>query len=164
MRKFFVLSIIWLVSYSAVLAQGETEIKTLFDSLSLKQISSRDIIIQSEAKTITKGCRKNLQELSSFFSDTTQTNIISECNSLPLNKGEIAIILADHIEIMPYAKLTGIENHLLQFCEKNPNKIEYYIVSIRRLGIIEFQNRYTTWLSSKERKKWILQTTGVILR
>ena len=52
------------------------------------------------------------------FTDRTPTKLIPDCIGRYLNKGEIAIILADRIEGMPYAKVTGVQNYTLTFVTK----------------------------------------------
>ncbi len=96
-----------------------------------------------------------LLELSKDFSDTTSTNVYSKCLNRTLLRGEVAIILADRIEGMPYYRLTQIQNCLLDYCKQNPNLIEYYLDAIQRDNLAEFQDRYITWLQSEERIEWI---------
>ncbi|MBD8487340.1 hypothetical protein IFO69_01130 [Echinicola sp. CAU 1574] len=76
-----------------------------------------------------------------------------------MNKGEIAIIMADRIEGMPYARVTGIQNCTLTFCKKNANLIEYYLPFIERDGIEKFQEKYMEWLASDDRIEWTLLLT-----
>ncbi|MFX1621386.1 hypothetical protein JZ972_11070, partial [Riemerella anatipestifer] len=76
-----------------------------------------------------------------FFTNSTLTNVKSECQKRNLTKGEIAIIIADQIEKMPYALLTGVQNCLLEFCENNPNWIEYYFGWIKNDGIERFKEK-----------------------
>ena len=94
--------------------------------------------------------------LSDFFSDSILTQVKSECNERSLNKGEIAIILADHIDRMPYALLTGVQNCLLEFCEDNPNLVEYYLPSIHQFGLLKFQEAYINWLTGD----WVQSVNG----
>lgn len=55
---------------------------------------------------------------------------------------------------MPYARVTGIQNCTLTFCEKNANLIEYYLPFIKRDGIEKFQENYMNWLASDDRINW----------
>lgn len=137
------------------LSYGQTQFKidslltALYDIENSKELSKRP-----EGKLIISYGDKVLPMLTAYFTDTTLTEIKSDCQSLNLTKGEVAIILADRIEFMPYAKLTNIQNCLLEFCKDNPNLIEYYLYAIRRDNVKEFQDRYNKWLTSKDRKKW----------
>lgn len=63
------------------------------------------------------------------------------------------MVMADHIEMMPYALLTGLQNCILTFCEENPNRIEYYFDAIEVMSRSRFRTNYLTWLNSKTRKK-----------
>ena len=81
----------------------------LLDSLLIPIVetgNSKDIITIPQAKEIIQYGDKVLPALAAYFSDTTQTGIKSECQNLYLTKGEIAMILADRIELMPYNTLT----------------------------------------------------------
>ncbi|WP_139959908.1 hypothetical protein [Flavicella sediminum] len=109
---------------------------------------------EQAAKLIGFGWRI-LPTLAEYFTDQTLTNIKSECQNRILNKGEVAIIVADRIEGMPYAKVTGIENCTLNFCENNANLIEYYLLFIQRDGIKKFQKNYLNWLVNNDRIEWI---------
>lgn len=68
--------------------------------------TSKTITIQAEAKKIISYGDKVLTFLANRFTDTTPTTIYSDCQDVTLTKGEIAIILADRIEQMPYYLLT----------------------------------------------------------
>lgn len=57
---------------------------------------------------------------------------------------------------MPYFVLTGMQNCLLEFCENNPNLIEYYLPWINRDGVLNFKDKYINWLS----KDWIKRVKG----
>lgn len=127
------------------------EIDRLISAISLID-SSQKIIETEEAAQIIKMGEDGLIILSDFFADTTITNIKSKCQNRKLVKGEIAIILADRIELMPYYYLTKIQNCLMTFCEDNPNLIEYYLNSIKR-DLNSFTKDYKEWLNSEKRKK-----------
>lgn len=139
----------------ASLSYGQTKFK--IDSL-LTAIcdtkKSKDLSLREEAKQLINYGDKVLPYLVNWFTDTTKTEIKSDCQNLTLTKGDVAIIIADRIEVMPYAQLTNIQNCLIEFCKDNPNLIEYYLHAIRRDNVEKFQNRYVNWLRSNERKKW----------
>ncbi|MXV50071.1 hypothetical protein GS399_03735 [Pedobacter sp. HMF7647] len=143
------LTLLTSLSFGQSQSQVDSLLTALYDTK-----KSKDISTQKEATQIISFGDKVLPLLTKLFSDNTPTEINSECQGLKLTKGEVAIILADRIEIMPYALLTHIQNCSLEFCNDNPNLIEYYLNAIRRDGVEKFQNRYTDWLDSKDRKQW----------
>lgn len=145
----FTLTLLTALSYGQTQSHIDSLLTSLYD---IKK--SKDISTQKEAKQIIEYGDKVLSFLTNRFADTTLTKINSECQELTLTKGEVAIILADRIEIMPYALLTYIQNCTLEFCKDNPNLVEYYLSAIRRDNVKKFQDRYIGWLKSKDRKKW----------
>ncbi len=154
MTKFLTIAAILTLSVNFSVGQS----RQLVDSLLLPLYNinnSKDLSKSIQAKQIIGYGEKVLPILSTYFTDTTQTKIKSECQSTYLSKGEVAIILCDRIEIMPYASLTGVQNCLVEFCKNNPNWIEYYLYAIRRMDIKIFKQKYTNWLTSKDRKNWI---------
>lgn len=134
-------------------SQTSADINSLLDKIS-EIGNSREIAKSKEAEKIINYGEKALPILADIFTNPEPTKIFSECNNRNLTKGEIAIIIADRIQGMPYNKLTGIENCLLTFCERNLNLIEYYLDAIERNGISDFQQKYKVWLESEERKEW----------
>jgi hypothetical protein len=106
----------------------------------------------SVVKLIAVG-EKILPELAKEFTNWTITGVFSRCQDRYLTRGELAIIIADRIEGMPYYKLTNFENCMLDFCENNPNFVEYYLNYIRH-QIKLFQHRYTEWLADPDRQKY----------
>lgn len=134
-------------------AQSKYEIDSLLSLIS--EIKNSKIIVESAAaKKLMSYRNKILPLLASNFGDGNVTKVRSDCQDTFLTKGEIAIIIADRIELMPYATLTGIQNCLLQFCEDNPNLVEFYIDAIRRNSVQIFEQKYSAWLASNDRKKW----------
>ena len=118
-----------------------------------KTDNSKEISKTEQAQKIIQYGNKILPILADFFTDRTITNVKSECIERNLTKGEIAIIMADRIEIMPYFELTGVQNCLMTFCENNINFIEYYLSYIHRDGTEKFQKKYNEWLLSDYRIK-----------
>lgn len=107
----------------------------------------------SVIKLISKG-EKMLPTLPKKFTDSTKSSVFSKCAGRYLTRGELAIILADRIERMPYFTLTGFQNCMLQSCDNNLNFVEYYLDFIKLRGMTAtFQKRYDNWLSSSDRKK-----------
>lgn len=153
MTKFiFIISLLTLTLNSSI-AQSRQVIDSLL--LPLYFITNSENISNApEAKQIIGYGEKVLPILTIYFADTTKTNIRSDCQNIYITKGEVAIIIADRIEMMPYATLTGIQNCLMEFCKDNPNLIEYYLTAIRRDGVKIFKEKYSNWLMSKDRKKW----------
>lgn len=145
MLKYSILLLFIMMLSHKSIGQSRDEIdKLLLSICNIKD--SKNISNTEQAKKIVKYGVKNLPILATFFTDTTQTKVKSDCQDFYLRKGEIAIILADQIERMPYSHLTGIQNCLLEFCENNPNFIEYYLYAIRRGGVSIFKDKYLKWL------------------
>jgi len=133
-------------------SQTKTEIDLLLNEIAKTKVS-KEIAKTEPGKKLINYSLKILPALTEFFTDTAETNVKSECIERNLNKGEIAIIVADRIESMPYFRVTGIQNCLFTFCEKNLNYIEYYFPAIKRDGIENFKSKYIAWLKSEERTK-----------
>ena len=137
---------------------GYSQVKSEINSL-LNEISeidnSKETITTEQAKKIISFGEDSLIILADFFTDDTVTNVTSECQGRKLTKGEIAIIMADRIEGMPYFTITGIQNCTLTFCDKNPNLIEYYLSDNQKDGGEKFKEDYLAWLKSDRRIEWI---------
>ncbi len=116
--------------------------------------SSQNIANNTSAIQIIDLGKSQLPYLMDHFGDSTITQVYSSCVSRNLTRGEIAIIIADRIEFMPYFQLTGLQNCTLSYCDASPNFIEYYLNRIQQQGIADFTTKYSTWLTSKERRKW----------
>ena len=153
MKKSAIITTLLIFSLHCSFAQSRPVVDSLLSSI-YDLNNSKDLAFSHPAKQIIAYGEKALPILSAHFTDTTQTQIKSECQNVYLTKGEVAIILADRIELMRYATLIGIQNCLMDFCKDNPNLIEYYLFAIRRDKLQAFQQRYTAWLNSKDRKKW----------
>lgn len=133
-----------------------TDTLKILDSLLLPLYNinnSKNISKTRQGKKIIRYGKKVLPALSQYFTDTALTKIKSDCHNFYLNKGEVAIILADKIEGMPYMYLTHIQNCTMEFCKGNSNLIEFYFGAIRRDNVKFFQERYIQWLISDDRKK-----------
>ena len=154
MKKLQLISIFLVFISNFSFSQTKSEIDYLLDEIGKIDDSKTISNTKSGIKLIEYG-REILPTLTKFFSDQNLTNVNSECNQQKLKKGEIAIIIADRIEGMPYYKLTQIQNCNLTFCENNLNLIEYYLPYIEQKGLIEFQKRYKEWLVSDERINYI---------
>tara|TARA_B100000795_G_scaffold264965_1_gene246159 strand:+ start:772 stop:1278 length:507 start_codon:yes stop_codon:yes gene_type:complete len=135
------------LSYS----QTKSEIDSLLSGISETE-NSIGIVKTKQTEKIMVFGEKSLSILAEFFTDSTLTKIKSECNNRNLTKGELAIIIADRIEGMPFALLTGVQNCLLEFCKNNPNLIEYYLPWIKKDGGKSFKEKYINWLASYDRK------------
>ncbi len=157
MKKLYFILIILVVNQNLALSQTEMEIDSLLDGIA-KTENSKGIIKTVQAEKILSYGESSLPILTGFFTDSTTTKVYSECQARHLSKGELAIIMADGIDRMPYFRITGMQNCLLTFCEDNPNLIEYYFYAINRDGISNFQIKYQDWLaylnlSEKEKRK-----------
>jgi hypothetical protein len=153
MKKIKLILIILILNINLGFAQTNSDIDLLLNGI-VEIENSKQITKTEQAERIIYFGEKALPILAEFFTNSTLTKIKSECQGRNLTKGEIAIILADKIEMMPYAKLTGIQNCLVTFCKNNPNFIEYYLNSIKKKGIDVFKTKYNEWISGTERKKW----------
>ncbi|MBU3012187.1 hypothetical protein KO506_12290 [Polaribacter vadi] len=157
MKKIRLIIIISILNLNFGFSQTKSEIDLLLNGISETE-NSKEITKTKQAKKIIAFGENSLKILSEFFTDSSLTKIKSECQKRNLTKGELAIIVADRIENMPYFQLTGIQNCLLEFCEGNPNLIEYYLPSIKDLGIEKFKKKYVEWLfwrklSKREKRK-----------
>lgn len=153
MKKSILSFLILLITVQINFAQTNVEIDSLLNEIS-KTENSKQIIETEQAIKLDEFGENALLPLASFFTNKTLTTVKSECNNRYLTKGEIAIIMADRIEMMPYYPLTGIQNCILAFCEDNPNLIEYYLDAITRKGVNIFQIKYINWLNSDEYKNY----------
>ncbi|MEO0899825.1 MAG: hypothetical protein AAFY71_25660 [Bacteroidota bacterium] len=136
-------------------AQSIVEIDSLLDKIGGEVENSKMIHQNENSIRVINYKAEILSTLSYFFTNSISTNIYSECQSRNLTKGELAMILADRIEFMPYFTITGVQNCLLTFCEGNSNFIEYYFHWSDKSEIEVVQNNYVSWLKSKDRKDWI---------
>lgn len=152
MKKIGLLFLILLLNLNLSFSQTKSEIDSLLNEISEIE-NSKEIIKTIQAEKLIAFGEKSLLTLSIFFTDSSFTKVKSDCHNRNLTKGEIAIIIADRIERMPYFTVTRIRNCILTFCENNPNLIEYYFDINNYLNNKVFQERYVEWLYSKDRLK-----------
>jgi hypothetical protein len=152
MNKNGLLFLVVLLNFNWMFSQTRIEIDALLNAIATVE-NSKEVIKSAAAQKIKTYGEQSLLLLSSFFTDTTLTKTYSECNDRYLVKGEIAMIVADGIEKMPYFKVTRIQNCTLTFCKDNPNLIEYYFSTNKYLSNNKFHERYVQWLYSKNRIK-----------
>lgn len=143
-------------SFNFGISQTKTEINYLLDEIA-KTNNSKEINNTEHAKKIIEYKTKSLPTLADFFTDQTITNVKSDCIGRNLTKGEIAIIIADHIEPI-IVNFIGfyLQNCLGDSCENNPNFVEYDLPFIQSIDAEKFQKKYRVWLLSDERYKHIL--------
>ncbi len=142
MKKFI---FILFFSLSVKAQIGENVQRELNEILLIK--NSKEISHSSSLATLKKKYGKSsLVYLAKFFDIPTKTNVYSDCHDRFLTKGEIAIIIADQIDRMPYFELTGIQNCTLTFCDGNTNLVEYYFSYLKSYN--EFQRKYYQYLKS----------------
>jgi len=153
MKMLINLTFFLLLTSAGCFAQSKQEVDKLLGDI-YKTGNSKNIITNASTKKLKAYGSKLLPTITTYFGDTSTTGIRSDCQDRFLNKGEVAIIMADHIEPMPYYTVTGIQNCILDYCKGNPNLIEYYLWAIKRDGVLLFQKRYTIWLSSADRQTW----------
>ena len=150
--KVFFLIIILVTCLSSTSAQTPFNIDSLLSSISGK---SENVRQHPSAKKILVKSSKMLMLLARKFTDTTKTTVFSSCARRTLTKGELAIILADQIESLPYYSLTGLQNCMMESCPNNPNFVEFYLEFIRTRGMMpKVQQDYIAWLGSADRKKY----------
>jgi len=133
-------------------AQSNNEVEKLLLTIGKETKNSKAIISNKSAQKIMDYDIKVIPFLIHFFSNQVKTKTYSECQERNLTIGEIAIILVDRIEMMPYHTVTGIQNCMLSFCEDNENLIEYYFRWNDDKSLLEFIRKYKVWFSSKERE------------
>tara|TARA_Y100000815_G_scaffold273595_1_gene305256 strand:- start:218 stop:652 length:435 start_codon:yes stop_codon:yes gene_type:complete len=143
MKKLTFTFLIIFVNLNLAFSQTKSEIDSLLNGISTIE-NSKEISKTEQARKIISFEQNSLTTLAIFFTDSTMTKVKSECQERNLTKGEIAIIMADQVEFMPYGTLTGIQNCLLTFCENNPNLVEYYLWAIKRDGVENFQKNILT--------------------
>lgn len=149
-KRFFTLIILFISFSGLVFGQSKNEIENLLMDV-CKVSDSRDIIKNESALKISDYQEDALNVLTDFFTDDSKTEVYSKCLKRKLNRGEVAIILCDRIEIMPYFELFGMQNFTLSFCKDNPNFVEPYLDTIKRQSVKKFQEKYVSWLHSDER-------------
>ncbi len=149
MKKIGLILLTVLLNLNLSFTQTESEIGLLLNGISQTE-NSKEITKTEQAKKIIAFGENSLKTLAEFFTDSTLTKIKSECQELNLTKGELAIIIADRIERMPYALLTDVQNCTMEFCENNPNLIEYYLPWIKQNGGKSFKTKYIIWLENHD--------------
>ncbi|MBC8757406.1 hypothetical protein H2O64_22240 [Kordia sp. YSTF-M3] len=134
------------ISYS----QSPAQVKVLLDKITTVT-NSKNIIKSKEAKKLISYNKRILLLLSFNFADDTKTSVVSDCLDRKLTRGEIAMIIADHIDRMPYFQLTGVQNCTVTFCVENPNFIEYYFWWLKTSSEkVIFRNKYITYIGNGE--------------
>ena len=159
MKSIRLIILISVLNLNFVSSQTKSEINLLLNGISEIE-NSVEITKTIQAEKIISFGQNSLTILAQFFTDSTLTKIKSECQKRNLTKGEIAIIMADRIEIMPYGRLTGVQNCTADFCDDNPNWIEYYFPWIKQDGIKIFKIKYLNWLHDKKRLDWPIKVKG----
>lgn len=137
-----------------IFGQSEEELQGLLRELGEQTLNSKEIKQNEAAIQIMDYGVEIIPMLIGSFSNSSYTNTYSECQGRDLTIGEIAIILVDRIEPMPYFQITGVQNCLLTFCDKNDNLIEYYLKWDDGRSQIQFADKYSSWFSSEDRKGW----------
>lgn len=149
-KRFFVLIIVLISFSSLVFGQSKNEIENLLIDV-CKISDSKEIIKNESALKISDYQEDALNVLPDFFTDDSKTEVYSKCLKRKLSRGEVAIILCDRIEIMPYFELIGMQNFAFSFCKDNPNFVESYLDIIKKQSTKKFQEKYVRWLHSEER-------------
>ncbi len=168
MRKIRLIFIISIFSINLGLAQTESEIKSLLNEIGKTEFSIKIYKTEQAEKIISYG-KKSLPILAKFFTDSTSTNVLSECfakgydedkkvKMINVNEkltiGQIAILITDEIEWIPLTKVMGTYSCAPIFCKKF-NEIESNLSFINEFGISKFKEKYLNWLSSEKRIDWL---------
>lgn len=133
-------------------AQSSNPIESLMQEIMLGVDSSQHIAYHPAALQVIAYGEVALPVLLEHFADERPIAIYSDCLRRTLNQGELAMILAERIALMPYYQLTGIQNCLLEFCPNNDNLIEYYFDWIAE-NRTQFIQRYTIWMEEMMTEK-----------
>lgn len=137
-----------------IYGQSKEEIQGLLREVGEQTLNSKEIKHNKAAIRVMDYGVEIIPKLIGSFSNSSNTKTYSECQERNLTVGEIAIILVDKIEPMPYFQITGVQNCLLTFCDKNDNLIEYYLQWDDKRNQKQFADKYSNWFSSKDRKGW----------
>ena len=139
--KVFFCYIFLLISAHAI---SQTSLIQQLVDQKLTVTQSEHIIQDPLSKKIIEGSEKNLFQLANLFSNNTETTIFSKCHNRKITIGEVAIVLADKIEGIPYFVVFRIQNCTMSSCDNNPNFVEYYFSS--HLRTLQAKERYINWL------------------
>lgn len=146
MKTPFTIILLVVFCHKNSVAQSPSELSRVLDRLSG---DSKEIRKSIATTAVISYGQNALIPLSEIFTDTTETSVYSKCQFRYLSKGELAIIVADHIKGMPYALLTDVQNCLWQFCYDNPNRIEFYLNAVQLKGYATFKTDYLEWLNKQ---------------
>lgn len=147
--RIFTLSIILILGSNLVFGQSKKEIENLL--IDVCNVSDSRDIIRNKSTMQISDYQESLNILPDFFTDDSKTEVYSKCLKRNLNRGEVAIILCDRIEIIPYFKLIKLQEVGFLLCKNNPNFVEPYLDIIKKQSIKTFQEKYIKWLDSEER-------------
>ena len=81
--------------------------------------------------------------------------VYSHCKSRPLTFGEVALIIMERIEHIPYATALGIQNCTHAHCEDNSNLIEYFFSYWDDYTYDYLFDEYRNYLQSVRRQEFI---------
>ena len=149
MKKIGLILLTILLNLNLSFSQTNSEINSLLNEIS-KTENSIGIVKTKQTEKIMAFGEKSLPILAELFTDSTLTEIKSECHNRNITKGELAIIIADRIKGMPFALLTGVQNCTMEFCKNNPNLIEYYLPWIEKDNGKSFKEKYISWLNNTD--------------
>ena len=169
MTKFYLILIISLFNLNSLVGQTESEFKILLNQIGETKKSTKIYKTKQTKKIVSYG-KESLPILAKFFTDSTSTNVFSECYGKGysiedkkairiningnLSIGEVAILIAHHIEYMNLMKIMGTHSCAPFTCKKF-NGVESDLPFINEFGINRFKNKYEDWLNSKKRSDWL---------
>lgn len=81
--------------------------------------------------------------------------VYSQCKSRHLTYGEVAFIIMEHIEPIPYSMALGIQNCTHAHCADNANLIEYFYTYWDTYTYDYLFGKYFEYLHSEERKEFV---------
>jgi hypothetical protein len=108
-----------------------------------------DEAIDSAYKAVIRMDTNVIVELVPVLTDTTLTAISNPCSGSFLTYGQLAFLLIDDIEPVPYALVTERQWDVLGVCSVLPNGFLEYIND----NGLRFQEKYNTYFNSQQRQK-----------
>ena len=142
----YILSIFFYLHFTYSFGQKKLELSDLFLKTSKEVVNTKEIGANKNIIVFSENKQNSIKFLIEEFTNTKSTKVYSDCLKRNINLGELAIIIVDKIEPMPYLKLTAIKNaeeKSKQYC-KSGNVIEFYLnqISMEGSGIKDFQYFY----------------------
>ena len=133
----------------SVLIKGElTWIHSVPFKYSRKSKEKDNGFIDPEYTSILKKGPRIIPSLITVLTDTTKTSIIDKCTGKYFTMGQLAYILIDNIERIPFALVTGISADVIRGCSYLADGVLYYV----RYDGSKFQVQYRAYFYSVRKK------------